>query len=50
MRFDEFDHIRDMFQEELLSLRSAFTQNGHRVAMLRSRSGMSLAASLQEEL
>ncbi len=50
MRFDETAHIRDIFQEELLSLKSAYMQNGHRIAMLRSRSGMTLGASLQEDI
>lgn len=46
--FTEVEHIRDMISERLLSMKSAFTNNGHQVAMLRASSGNTLQASLAE--
>lgn len=47
--FHEVSHIRDVFSEKLLSMKSAFLHSGHHVAMMRASSGNTLTAALAEK-
>lgn len=48
-RFDETEHIRNLFDEKLLSLKTALTSSGNATAMRRASSGHTLAAHVIEQ-
>ena len=50
MRFEEYDHIQDLYTEELIGLKSHFVQAGHQIALTRARSGYSQMAAFSEAM